>query len=947
MQSRRVLCSLALTLVVALWAGVAGAQAASSSRTFAPRVGSALGLMPPVNTEGNFNAEPSELGTYFPVVYHGGTVMSGGVTVHTIFWAPPGYAFQGSPGSGIPSYRGLIEQFYTDVAASSGKGGKCASAEEECNIFSTLTQYAEGTKPGAITPGDYSITYESGDAIEDTNPYPSGCTSPQDTKACITDEEVQEQVQTVIEEHSGSRGLHNLWFVFLPPNVDECISTDVCGTNAFGGYHSLSASNHGETTIYAVSIDPIIEVGSIPQGADPEGNPDAEIALDVAGHETNEAMTDPEGTGWMDPNGYEVADKCEFGPQHGTPLGFAANGSPYDQVINGHKYLLQEIWSNDDKSCVQSTEKTANDLPLPEVELTQFSPTVTGNIGSATAGVTVTVSLLRDSAKGTPVTVASESAETNGQGAWTLTLSRAVGDDRDQIDITYSGAGAPKPEHQAILTGNGGNPFTESGWTGWTALDQGSRLSDKLESPFLEIEGAGLEMGPCFQTGVLSYTVDEVEGSRSPTEFCSTSADTAPVELSKVVGAGEAVTVSSNDNRAFAPEDGELTEAPNPNGALVKLTVKVGESEAIPYYRSELPGFTPTGFPICAANLNRQYVVCAGLVEGEKYTLTDGSETAEAVANEEGFVVSALEVKRGDAVALSNGSRTLTTLHVADLQVALTGNDATVTSGKCSPDQYWGGPLAVAPTNLEAGESTLVAGGADLTGAICPSDGEAGGMPASEIAQTDELSGGLTETEVASVADTSPIDGETMYGAFTALAEASDEVSPIALSITPAAGGAPVFSSANVDSANGVAVGALAPGAYKATWTVGDPNGDTRTVTSRFIEESSLQGPPGPRGPQGPAAPRPKVTCKLTGRKHNKITCKVTYPSTRKGTVVGLTVARGRRLDALGHATLRHGTAVVTMKARRKLTDGRFTVTIVLSAAHARAETVRKVVRIG
>ena len=38
-----------------------------------------------------------------------------------------------------------------------------------------------------------------------------------------------------------------------------------------------------------------------------------------------------------------------------------------------------------------------------------------------------------------------------------------VGDDRDVITIDYSGAGAPTPSHQQILTGNGGNPFTESG----------------------------------------------------------------------------------------------------------------------------------------------------------------------------------------------------------------------------------------------------------------------------------------------------------------------------------------------------------------------------------------------------------------------------------------------------------------------------------------------------
>ena len=117
-------------------------------------------------------------------------------------------------------------------------------------------------------------------------------------------------------------------------------------------------------------------------------------------------MTDPEGTGWVDPNGYEVADKCEFGPQHGTPLGFATNGSPYNQVINGHKYLLQEMWSNDDEGCVQGTNEIANPLPLSQVNMTQFSPHVSGQIGNEAPGVKVRVAIRREGAAGSAIAVA-------------------------------------------------------------------------------------------------------------------------------------------------------------------------------------------------------------------------------------------------------------------------------------------------------------------------------------------------------------------------------------------------------------------------------------------------------------------------------------------------------------------------------------------------------------
>ena len=108
-----------------------------------------------------------------------------------------------------------------------------------------------------------------------------------------------------------------------------------------------------------------------------------------------EAITDPEGTGWMDPNGSEVADKCENGPQIGTPIGYAADGSPFNQVINGDRYLLQGMWSNVLQGCMQASSSTKSALPLATVNLTQFSATVTGNIAKSAAGGSATVFLVR------------------------------------------------------------------------------------------------------------------------------------------------------------------------------------------------------------------------------------------------------------------------------------------------------------------------------------------------------------------------------------------------------------------------------------------------------------------------------------------------------------------------------------------------------------------------
>ena len=55
-----------------------------------------------------------------------GRSMAGGVTVHTIFWAPSGFAIPGvARRVAAPTYEGTIEKFYTDVSATStGTSGR-------------------------------------------------------------------------------------------------------------------------------------------------------------------------------------------------------------------------------------------------------------------------------------------------------------------------------------------------------------------------------------------------------------------------------------------------------------------------------------------------------------------------------------------------------------------------------------------------------------------------------------------------------------------------------------------------------------------------------------------------------------------------------------------------------------------------------------------------------
>jgi hypothetical protein len=935
MRRSRTLLAVMGCLAGGVLAPVPSAAATPAAPTFQPRIGGALGLVPPVNRQGRLSTGDVASGALIPVTYHGGPVMSAGVTVHTIFWAPSGYAFQGSPGAGIPTYTALIQQFFTDVAADTGSPGTCTSSD--CNVFTVERQYAAGTTPGGISAGSYSIGYSAaGDSIDASDPYPGKadqCASPSGAAVCVTDAELQAEVDRVIERTGGSRGLGNLWFVFLPPGVDECIDPNSCGTNSFAGYHSVSDLNGHAPTVYAVAIDPIIEapVGS---GADPEGYPDAEVTLDVAAHEVNEAVTDPEGSGWMDPNGFEVADKCDRGPQIGTPLGFAPDGALYDQVINGHRYLLQEEWANVDSAgnddCVQASQTTTNQLPLPQVNLRQFNSVVSGTVNRSGAGGTrVQVSLLRTNSDGNPVLVARAATVTAGDGSWQLSLApHAVGDDRDEIAVDYSGARAPQPAHQEILTGNGGNPFTESGWTGWTAMDEGSAA-----------KSSSVSFAPCFQAGTLSFTA----AGASPNELCNTQTDVATVNTGSIQRS-DTIKWTSNDNRAF---DAPSSPAPNLLGGLVSLTATVGEPGSVGAFPSPLTTFKPGGFPSCIADLEFQEVGCTGLVPGRGYFLRDGRERIADAADPSGTIIDPLFVRGGDVVSLSNGSRTLTTLHVAHLRARIVGEETFLSGGRCQPGDYFAPPLSAPPTTTAAGMATdptkPLTGGAALTGAICPLSGRAGGLPSTNIVQTDELSGGMTETEVPDIQNTSPMEGETMYGRFTALAESgfvltdnellpADVVTRIGLRIvTPR--GATVWRISNVDTEHGAGVPALVPGSYRAIWTLTDVNGDTRVLVTRFVEQRGRSRP----------GPRAGVSCHSA--RGSAIRCTVGFANGQVRGQIRMRLSRAGTLVALGHGTVRDGRAVIGMSKLASPRLGRWRATIVFSAAHVEPVTIQAAVR--
>lgn len=296
--------------------------------------------------------------------------------------------------------------------------------------------------------------------------------------------------------------------------------------------------------------------------------------------------------------------------------------------------------------------------------------------------------------------------------------------------------------------------------------------------------------------------------------------------------------MSSNDNRAVSMA--------NPAGALVRLLIPLGEPNSLSAVGNPLLLFTPSGFPSCTADLQATRVSCGGLVPGAPYTLTRrrGKLAVRATADRSGGLHprafrGGRALAGGDVVRLSNGAeRTLTKLHVAHLRVDISAQATVIASGRCQPGDYYGRPLTTPPVT-----ATVDGNGVAGSGTICPVSGNAAGLSSRAIGQTDDLSGGQTVTRVPDIENTSPTQGETVYGPFIALANAgvpaphatvASSSARIALTVVRSRHGGVVFHAYNVNTATGARVSGLAPGAYRATWVLTDNNGDTRTIRTRF-----------------------------------------------------------------------------------------------------------------
>ena len=104
------------------------------------------------------------------------------------------------------------------------------------------------------------------------------CASPAGVATCVTDLQLQQEIDKLItatRPRSG-RGLPNIWFVFLPPDVDTARTPGQCATNGVRRLPlGVSTVGHGPT-VYAPVPDPLVEF-TPPPGLRPGGQPGGRV----------------------------------------------------------------------------------------------------------------------------------------------------------------------------------------------------------------------------------------------------------------------------------------------------------------------------------------------------------------------------------------------------------------------------------------------------------------------------------------------------------------------------------------------------------------------------------------------------------------------------------------------------------------------------------------------
>jgi hypothetical protein len=315
----------------------------STQPHYFPKVGKSL--------TGNLASSPSN-----NVFYNGGPTMHVSVS-YAIFWLPSGSHFEKSP-STDSAYVSLIDRFLNDTTGTS--------------YYNILSQYTDNIN-GA--PLDKSVL---GGSYLDTTPYPSTGTSSDP----LHDSDLREEIVRAMAANNWTSGPDKIFHVFTGYGIENCDPSNIyCTYNAYCAYHDYFA--RGTQTIIYSNMPDFNQGYNRCIGAGqtfPNGDGYADPEINILSHELFEAISDPLINAWHDNSSMpEIGDKCSwnFG---------SINTDGSNIILNGHKYLVQQEWSDYGSTCVLSYGPAHSLSIAPSPGSDPFPSTIRFNITYSSQG---------------------------------------------------------------------------------------------------------------------------------------------------------------------------------------------------------------------------------------------------------------------------------------------------------------------------------------------------------------------------------------------------------------------------------------------------------------------------------------------------------------------------------------------------------------------------------
>ena len=278
------------------------------------------------------------------LLYNGGPVMRS-VTTYAIFWSPA--TLQTGAATGFSSAYSNVQTAFLSLYPGHG-------------IANNNTQYYMTQRVGLL-PYTYYIqnTGSFGGSYVDTSAYPaSGCSSSETPGACLSDAQIQAEIQKVMTLKGWTGGLNKMFFLYTSSGEGSCAGFG-CAYSSYCAYHSYFY--RGSTPVIYGNEPYADSRCQLWSATSPNGDPAADAAASVTSHELTEAITDPLLNAWYSASGEEIGDLCAWNYGTNTWDGGSANQSWFEFIgglyLIGHGpvgfFELQQEYDNHVAGCVQ------------------------------------------------------------------------------------------------------------------------------------------------------------------------------------------------------------------------------------------------------------------------------------------------------------------------------------------------------------------------------------------------------------------------------------------------------------------------------------------------------------------------------------------------------------------------------------------------------------------